>query len=72
VLSSVQLSSETGRPIFELRRLTDYSDDAILSELRRVAEAFPDGAVTRTVMEMYDRVSMKKISQRFGSLREAS
>lgn len=44
---------------------------AILSELRRVAEALPDGAITRTVMEMYGRVSMKKISQRFGSLAEA-
>lgn len=33
---------------FELRRLTDYSDDAILSEIRRVAEMLRQPTLSRS------------------------
>lgn len=52
---------------FVLHRLTDYSDDAILGEIRRVAVAFPDAKFTQTFFEKHSRVARSTILRRFGS-----
>lgn len=55
------------RPVFELRRLAEYSNEAILTELRRVAELFPDGAFLESDFERLGRVGRNTVRRRFGS-----
>lgn len=52
---------------FVLHRLTDYSDEAILDEMRRVANAFPDAKFTQAFFEQHSRVARSTISRHFGS-----
>jgi len=51
---------------FELRRLTDYSDEAILNEIRRVAQLVPHPTLSRTEFRKHSRVSPTTVSRRFG------
>jgi hypothetical protein len=57
----------SGKPRFELRRLAEYSDEAILAELRRVAELVPDGAFLESDFERLGRVGRNTLRRRFGS-----
>jgi hypothetical protein len=52
---------------FELDRLVEYSDDAILAELRRVADIAPDGPLTTRLFQRHSRVWFGTVTQRFGS-----
>lgn len=65
------MNTKPQRPVFELNRLTEYTDEAILSELRRLAALVPDGAITGTHLKLYGRVSLRTIRNRFGSLHNA-
>lgn len=55
------------RPRFELRRLAEYSDEAIIAELRRVAALVPDGALLESDFERLGRVGRNTVRRRFGS-----
>jgi hypothetical protein len=56
---------------FELRRLTDYSDEAILNEIRRVAQVVRHPTLSRTEFRKHSRVSPTTISRRFGGWEKA-
>ncbi|MGE5478307.1 MAG: homing endonuclease associated repeat-containing protein [Bacteroidales bacterium] len=53
-------------PIFVMRRLAEYSDEAILDELRRVAELI-EGPITAIGFEQLARVGRNTVTRRFGS-----
>ncbi|HWZ48783.1 MAG TPA: HNH endonuclease [Herbaspirillum sp.] len=53
--------------VFELDRLAEYSDDAILDELRRVADIAPNGPLTTRLFQRHSRVSFGTVTRRFGS-----
>lgn len=59
------------RFVFELKRLTEYTDAAILDELRRVAAIVPDGPLLTALFERHSRVSKDTVSRRFGSFSKA-
>lgn len=62
----------TRKPVvFELDRLGEYSDDAILAELRRVADIAPTGPLTTRLFQRHSRVSFGTVIQRFGSWEKA-
>jgi hypothetical protein len=60
---------------FELRRLTDYSEEAILDEIRRVAQLVQRPKLTRKEFRKHSRVHPSTVANHFGSwenaLREA-
>ena len=56
---------------FELRRLTDYSDEAILNEIRRVAQLVQHPTLSRSEFTKHSRVSPTTISRHFGSWKKA-
>lgn len=56
---------------FEVRGLADYSDTALLEEIRRVATAVPDGALTTSVFRSHSRASVSTFRRRFGGWRNA-
>lgn len=56
---------------FELRRLTDYSDAAILNEIRRVAQVVEHATLSRSEFRKHSRVSPTTISRHFGSWKKA-
>src|SRR6185312_5113193 len=54
--------------MFELNQLVEYTDEAILAELRRVAElVVHDGAITIPEFEKHGRVGVSTVRRRFGS-----
>jgi hypothetical protein len=56
---------------FKLHRLSDYSDAALLEELRRVAEAVPAGPITRAIFSAHSAASASTVMKRFGGWKEA-
>lgn len=56
---------------FELRRLTNYSDEAILNEIRRVAQLVQLPTLSRTEFRKHSRVSSTTIDRRFGGWEKA-
>jgi predicted transcriptional regulator len=56
-----------GQPRFELRRLAEYSDEAILEELRRVAAQVPDSAFLESDFDKLGHVGRNTVRRRFGS-----
>ena len=54
-------------PPFELNRLVEYTDAAIISELQRVAALLPDRALTVSLFEKHARVGRNTVIRRFGS-----
>jgi hypothetical protein len=71
---SVRKSQVSHREIavrFELRRLTDYCDEAILNEIRRVAESVPQPTLSRKEFRKRSRVSPTTIDRRFGGWEKA-
>jgi hypothetical protein len=56
---------------FELRRLTDYSEEAMLNEIRRVAESVQQPTLSRSEFRKHSRVSPTTIIRRFGSWEKA-
>jgi hypothetical protein len=56
---------------FELKRLVDYSDGAILEEIHRVSKIVPDGAITVSIFENHARVSVSAVRRRFGTFVDA-
>ncbi len=57
--------------VFELNRLTEYTDAAILDELRRVAAIVPDGPLLAMLFQRHSRVSRDTVTKRFGSWSKA-
>jgi hypothetical protein len=53
--------------VFELSRLAEYTNNAILDELRRVASVVPDGALTTAIFNKHSRVDSHTVLRRFGS-----
>lgn len=52
---------------FELNRLPDYSDDALLEELRRVASVVNKNKLTTEDFKKHSRVGITTLRRRFGS-----
>src|SRR6516165_2866461 len=52
---------------FELDRLPEYTDDALLSELRRVADAVGPGRLTISAFSKCSKVGVTTLRRRFGS-----
>jgi hypothetical protein len=59
-------------PTFELDSLTEYSDDSILEEIRRVAALHPGGTFSmRSFSRCKPKVSYHTILQRYGTWKKA-
>lgn len=56
---------------FKLHRMSDYSDESLIAEIRRVAEVVPYGPLTKKIFDIHARTSSSTIHKRFGSWEEA-
>lgn len=57
---------------FELDRLTSYDREAVLAEIRRVAEeVVPRGALTRAAFDAVARIDSSTVVRKFGSWQES-
>lgn len=56
---------------FELDRLTEYTDEALLKELARVASVLEAETLTKQAFDKHSRVSASTIQRRFGGWFEA-
>jgi Homing endonuclease associated repeat/HNH endonuclease len=57
--------------MFELKTLTDYSDESLLAEMRRVVVEFKGDRLTRELFDTLSRVHSTTLSRRFGSWTDA-
>ena len=57
--------------MFELKTLTDYSDESLLAEIRRVATEFKGKRLTRQEFNELSRVHSSTLEKRFGSYADA-
>jgi hypothetical protein len=55
----------------EIDFLTEYDDEALLAELRRIAKAVDSTTITKAHINRVGRVSYSAVARRFGSLRRA-
>ncbi|WP_306534980.1 homing endonuclease associated repeat-containing protein [Geobacter sp.] len=51
---------------FELKRLPDYTDETLISEIRRVAELVKHPTISRTEFQKHSRVHTSTLEKRFG------
>lgn len=65
------MSASSERPVFELRRLPDKTNEALLAELRRVADLVPGKALTVAIFTRHGRVDRRIYNKRFGGWGEA-
>ena len=56
---------------FELRRMTDYSDGALIDEIKRVAALVDLPKLSKTEFRKRSRVSPTTIARRFGGWQQA-
>jgi hypothetical protein len=56
---------------FELRRLSDYSDESLLNEIRRVCRLVRDGTLSLKEFKKNSNVGVTTIRRRFGGWRQA-
>lgn len=56
---------------FKLTRLSDYSNDALIAELRRVSELIPLGHLTGARFNQHSRASASVMWRRFGGWKQA-
>lgn len=56
---------------FEAQRLSDYSDDALLAEIRRVAASLGTSCLSKAHFTKVSRISASTVQRRFGSWHEA-
>lgn len=57
--------------MFELKTLTDYSEDSLLAEIRHVVSVFDGARLTREKFDNISRVHSSTLSRRFGSWNNA-
>src|SRR5437016_5237872 len=56
---------------FQIDFLTNYDDESLLAELRRIASVTGSTVITRAQINNIGRVSYSAVARRFGSLRRA-
>lgn len=71
-MAEVSTFSEVGgageeQPVFKLARMSDRSDEALISELKRVAALDPTSKLTKDYFRQHSRVSPTTIRRRFGT-----
>jgi len=52
---------------YKIKRLSDYSDESLLNELKRVAGELSKDTLTTTEFDRHSRISCSTIRKRFGS-----
>jgi 5-methylcytosine-specific restriction endonuclease McrA len=65
------MTDAADRPIFELRWLPKYTEEAILAELHRVAELVPETALTEREFAKHARVGVRAVRNHLGTWRQA-